>query len=402
MKASGLLEPAFFNILPLKKDKVPKEFELISEALQKTMREKAFIPTEKEGHYAKAEDVFYPDTISLRKLVKSSGMHSDSSLLHPYIRKDTKGSGRCFDVMAEAGVIEIDETDLLCWLEEQSCEWFQNKTNKWLCSLYIYFNRKWNKSELERIKELPLVRLENGEHVRVSDQLVYFPPETDEDREEIGSFLNELPVLRATLLKGKNRNDIADFLESIGVKELHPENLINKSICPLYRQPNKPAIMKNRRHVRYIFKSWQKATESERSRLEGNVSKVPILRAYKGIQRETSGFVVPCQVYLPQAYTGDNDLETYFSVYDGDLWFVDDKYLTNKSDTKVWLRFLKAIGAIDTPQIIDIEVSGSSGECKKRGITYEYSTKPFENGKVKDIWFRRPYEYFDGHIVLPP
>ncbi len=399
LKGSGLLEPAFFNILPLKKDKVPKEFEFVVEALQKTMQEKAFIPTEKEGHYAKAENVFYPDTISLRKLVKSSGMHSDSSLLHPYIRKDTKESGRCFDVMAEAGVKEIDETDLLCWLEEQSCEWFKNKTNKWLCSLYSYFNRKWSKSELERIKELPLVRLENGEHVCVSDQLVYFPPETDKDREEIGSFLNELPILRATLLKGKNRNDIADFLESIGVKDLHPETLISKSICPLYRKLDKPAVMKNRWHVRYIFKHWQKSGGSGRSRLEEIVSKVPILRAYKGTQREISDFVVPRNAYLPQTYTGDNDLETYFSVSKGDIWFIDDKYLKNEFDTKTWHQFLKAIGAMDTPQIIDVEVSGSSEECKERGITYEYSTKPFKNGEFEDIWYRRAYQYFDGHIV---
>ena len=396
LKSGGLLEPAFFNVLPLKGE-VENEFKPIDETLQKAMQEGPFVPTQ-DGGYAKAENVFYPESTPLRKLVKSSGMHSDSSLLHPYIRKDAKESNRCFDLMAKAGVKEIKASDLLHWFEKQSLDWFKKKTNKWLCSLYIYFNRKWSKSELERIKELPLVRLENGEHVRVSDQLVYFPPETHRDREEIAYFLNELPVLRATLLKGKNRNDIADFLESIGVKELHPENLINKSICPLYRQSNKPAIMKNRRHVRYIFKSWQKATESDRSRLEENVSKVPILRAYKGIQRETSGFVVPCKGYLPQAYTSDNDLETYFSVYDDDLWFVDDKYLTNKSDTKVWLRFLKAIGAMHTPQIIDIEVSGSSEECEKRGITYEYSTKPFEDGKFKDV-SRRAYEYFDGHIV---
>ena len=69
LKASGLLEPAFFNILPLKKDKVPTELEFIIEALQKAMREKAFIPTEKEGHYAKAETIFYPDSTPLRKIV---------------------------------------------------------------------------------------------------------------------------------------------------------------------------------------------------------------------------------------------------------------------------------------------------------------------------------------------
>ena len=397
LKDGGLLETTFFNVLPLEGE-VENDFKPIAKALKGAMKERTLIPTEKEGHYAKAENVFYPNSTPLRKLVKSSGMHSDISLLHPHIRKDTKESGRCFDVMAEAGVKEIDETDLLRWLEEKSCEWFKNKTNKWLCSLYIYFNKKWSKSELERIKELPLVRLENEEHVRVSDQLVYFPPETDEDLEDIKPLLNDLRILKSTLLRKEGYNDIKAFLENIGVEDLHPENLINESICPLYSQPNKPPIMKNRRHVHYIFKSWQKTEGFERSRLERSISKVPILRAYRGIQREVSDFVVPCNAYLTQAYTDDNDLETYFSVSDGDLWFVDDKYLTNKSDTKVWLQFLKAIGAMNTPPIPDVGVSGSSEECKKRSIIYENSTRPFKDGEFKDM-YRRPYQYFDGHII---
>ena len=398
LKTSGLLEPAFFNILPLKRDTVPKEFKFIIEALQRAMREKAFIPTEKEGHYAKTENVFYPDTISLRKIVKSSGMLSDNELLHPDIRKGTKEFGRCFDIMDEAGVTEIDESDLLCWLEKQSCDWFRNRTDEWLRSLYIYFNREWSDSQLERIKKLPLVRLENGEHVRVSDQLVYFPPDTDEAREEIGPFLHELPILRSALLKGENQSNINAFLRKLGVKMLRSRSLITESICPLYSQPNKPAIMKNRWHVRYIFKSWQKAAESERSRLEESISEVPILRAYKGTQREISDFVVPCDAYIPQAYTSDNDLETYFSKYDGDIWFVDHKYLTSKSGTKVWLQFLKAIGVRNTPLIFECEVTGSVEECRERGIAYENSTRPFEEGEFRDIW-RRPYQYFDGHIV---
>ena len=373
LKAGGLLEPAFFNVLPLKGE-VEKAFEPIAETLREAMRERALVPTQ-DGGYAKAENVFYPDSTPLRKLVKSSGMHPDSSLLHPDIRKGTKESGRCFDVMAEAGVKEISESDLLYWLEKQSYTWFKSRANKWLRSLYIYFDRKWSDSELERIKKLPLVRLENGEHVRVSDQLVYFPPDKDEAREEIGPFLDELPILRSTLLKGEGHSNINAFLiKKLGVKMLRSRNLITESICPLYSQPNKPAIMKNRRHVRYIFKSWQKAAESERSRLEESVSEVPILRAYKGIQRETSDFVVPCNAYLPQAYTGDNDLETYFSISDGNLWFVDDKYLTNKSDTKAWLQFLKAIGAMNTPRILEVKVDGSYEERKKRGISSQNIT----------------------------
>ena len=402
LKASGLLEPAFFNILPLKKDKVPKEFEFIIEALQETMQEKAFIPTEKEGHYAKAEDVFYPDSSPLRKLVKSSGMHSDSSLLHPDIRKDAKESERCFEIMAKAGVKEIKASDLLCWLEKQSLAWFKKRTHKWLRSLYIYFNRKWNNSELERIKELPLIQLEDGQQVCTRNQLVFFPPETDEDIEDIKPFLNDFSILKSTLLKKEDYNDIKAFLENIGVEELNPENLIIESICPLYSQPNKPLIRKNRRHVRYIFESWQKTEESERNGLEESISEVPILRAYKGTQREISDFVVPCDAYLPQAYTGDDDLETYFSVSEDDIWFVDDKYLTKNSDTKAWFQFLKAIGAMDTPRVIPKKISRTSEnyqefneELKKRNIKSEYSTQWWKTN-IEDFYLQGLSEVLDN------
>ena len=43
---------------------------------------------------------------------------------------------------------------------------------------------------------------------------------------------------------------------------LNPENLINESIRPLYSQPDKLGKMQNRRHIRYIFKFWQKTKES--------------------------------------------------------------------------------------------------------------------------------------------
>ena len=389
LKDCGLLEPAFFSVLPLKGE-VENEFKPIADASRDAMKNRSLVPTQ-DGGYARAENVFYPHRESLSELIESSWVYPNSSWLDPAIGL----SGRVFDVMKQAGVKEIGVSQVLDWLKKQDNNWFESRCEEWLRSLYVYLNSQ--KSELERIKKLPLVRLENGRHVCASE--AFFPPKTDEEHEEIAPFLNELPILQSALLEGENHNDIKDFLDDIGVEVLHPEKLINQSICPLYSQSNKPSIMQNRRHVRYIFKYWQKTTGVERSTLEERISKVPILRAYKSIQSDASDFVVPCNAYLPQAYTGNNDLETYFSVFNNDFWFVDDKYLTNKSDPKAWLQFLKAIGAMDTPQIIDVEVSGSSEECKERGITYEYSTKPFKNGEFEDIWYRRAYQYFDGHIV---
>ena len=138
----------------------------------------------------------------------------------------------------------------------------------------------------------------------------------------------------------------------------------------------------NRLHVRYLFKVWNDVSESECNRLKRQISEIPILRAYKGIQCKTYNFVKPGDAYLPKAYTGDDNLETYFSVYNGDIWFVDHIYLEDDSDQKDWLQFLKAIGFMDTPRRIKKTICPKSGydqefskELNKRDIKWAYTTQ---------------------------
>ena len=177
------------------------------------------------------------------------------------------------------------------------------------------------------------------------DQSAFLPPDTDEGREEISSFLNELPILMAALLEGEEDHDIEAFLKNLGVRVLTPEALIREWIIPQYSQSDnhKPSVEQNRLHLRYLCKVWRKVWYSVA------ISETPILWAYRGDQRETYDFVAPCNAYLPQAYTGDADLETYFSVY-WDVWFVDNGYLESNSEREAWLWFLKKIGAKDVPR----------------------------------------------------
>ena len=393
LKDCGLLDPIFFNVLPLKEDNVPEEFDLVVEALQKTMQEKAFVPTEKGGHYTKAEKVFYPDSTPLRRLVKSSGMYSDNSLLHPDIQNNEKFR-RCFKVIREAGVEPIRIGRVLTWLERQSVKWFEARSNEWLCSLYTYL--KEQKSQLERIKKLPLVRREDGQHVCANDQLVYFPPDTNEERQEIEPFLNELPVLQSALLEGAEWNEIEPFLRNhLGIRVLHPENMIRKWIIPQYSRSDKPHEKENLLHVRYLFKVWDRLSGYEHRNLRKEISETPILWTYNGVQPKTSDFVKPCDAYLPKIYTGNDHLEAYFSVYDGDIWFVDSGYLHGNSNPKEWLKFLKTIGAQETPRVNEVQVLGNSEECEERGITWQRSTREFENGDFIDRYYSG---HFDGAI----
>ena len=395
LKSGGLLKPAFFNVIPLEIDSVPEEFMPISEALRKAMQKRSFVPTKNEG-YEKSQNVFYPHNKLLRQLL--GGIH----WLHPEIR-DIEKFRQCFKVMNEAGVKEIGISQVLGWLEKHDPSWFEGKCEEWLRSLYVYLNSQ--ESKLERIKILPLARLENGQHVCASDRPVFFPFEVDKEHEEIKPFLNDLPVLRSVLLDENERKEIKDFLRSIGVKKLRPVDLISEGIFPQYNKDEQPSVDKNHQHVHYIFKTWQKVSKSERKRLEGKINEIPILRAYKRIKSEIADesthlsdqpcYVNPCDAYLSQVYTGNSDLETYFSVCDGDILFVDAGYLEDNSDVKAWLKFLKAIGAMDTPKVIKKSITinhENLQELDKRGIKYGRNT---QNGTIEDSYLHGLIEVLD-------
>lgn len=383
LKAGDLLDPAFFNVLPLEEDNVPREFAPIAEALQLVMKERPFVPT-KGGGYAKAENVFYPHAESLQNLVECSWIHPNSSWLHPDIR-DVEQFRRCFNLMREAGVREISVIQVLRWLEAQSPDWFAGKPVEWLRALYVYLDQQ--KSELARIKKLPLVRLENGQHVCAGEELAFFPPDTDEAREEVAPFLSELPILQSALLEidGDEHDDMKAFLRKLGVRPLSPNAMIRQWICPKYVQDDKPSAAQNRTHVRYLFKVRDKISDA----LKKKLGKTPILWAYRGEQREAADFVVPCDACLSEAYTGDADLETYFSVCNEDIWFVDSGYLEN-NDAETWLRFLKAIGAMDTPRVIPEELSvtyGNRHELEVRNLRLEgnTSTRTIEDSNLEGL-----------------
>ena len=373
LKAGDLLNPAFFNVLPLEEDNVPMEFAPIATALQQAMKERPYVPT-KGGGYAKAENVFYPHAESLQNLVECSWIYPNSSWLHPDIR-DVEQFRRCFNLMREAGVREISVSQVLRWLEEQSPDWFAGKSVEWLRALYVYLNQQ--KSESARIKKLPLVRLENGQHVCAGDELAFFPPDTDEAREEVAPFLSELPILQSALLEidGDEHGEMKTFLRRLGIRPLSPNAMIRRWICPKYDREDKPSTAQNRTHVRYLFYLF-KVRDKISDALKKKLGKTPILWAYRGEQREAADFVVPCDACLSEAYTGDADLETYFSACDADAWFIDGGYLEN-NDAKDWLRFLKAIGAMDTPRVIPKKLSvtyGNRHELEVRNLRLEGST----------------------------
>ena len=127
LKSGGLLEPAFFDVLPLKKE-LEKAFKPIAKTLRQAMRERLLVPTQ-DGAYTKAESVLYPHDELLREFIESSWLHPNSSWLHPDIQ-DKEEFRRRFTFMQDSGVNIISFRRMLRWLEEQDSGWFESKSNE--------------------------------------------------------------------------------------------------------------------------------------------------------------------------------------------------------------------------------------------------------------------------------
>ncbi|MCG9126501.1 hypothetical protein JT359_02765 [Candidatus Poribacteria bacterium] len=347
LKSADLLTPTFFNVLPLPEDNIPEEYNSIFNTIHKILQEKPYIPTQ-NGELALAENVLDPHTKILRELVKEEWM-KEKKWLHPEIR-NTKEMNRCFKIMEKARVRKYKIEDFLGWLRrtlEKNKEWIENRCDDWLCLLYIYLHEQ--KSKLKEIKDIPLIRLENGSHKSTHMEPVFFPPERIEEIEEIDSFISELPIIKASLLKDDTSGEIKRFLKTIGVSPLSPENLIKKFIIPEYTSKDKvPTIDQNRHHINFLqYVLSDKKTGLKDLKLQ--ISETKLILAYREERPEKTYFIKPCETYLTQAFTGNTDLETYFSGKDN-TWFIDAVYLDNNTDKEIWLRFLKMIGVMDSPR----------------------------------------------------
>lgn len=329
--------------------------------------------------------MFHPRSQELRELLDEAGWLSpECGWLHPDIQPNGRNE-RGFKAMRAAGVKTVGIDNALNWLEEQDAEWFEKRPDDWIRRLYAYLEK--NESKIERVKMLPLIRLKNGKHVCADKKLAFFLPDAEEEREGLKPFLNELPILQASLLDGDLHGKVKLFLKNLGVREMNPEDVISKCILPLYSQDRqgKPSIERNRLHILYLCEFWDELSGYEHRPLREKASETPILRAYRGVRPEAFDFVKPSVAYLPKAYTGDADLETYFSAYDGDVWFVDGSYMEDDSKRESWLPFLKNLGAIDTPHIINERINFTiddfynfSKKLANRSLKWEETNRPHE------------------------
>lgn len=376
LRDAYLITPSFLSVLPLEEDNVLDQLSPIVDTIISTFRQESLLPTQ-GGGYAAPHQVFSPHSEDLRQLISDPYLAELTGVANAvWLHRSIRVAGeyvRSFKFAQSVGVKEIGVGELLKWLESKDVVWFENQELGWVRRLYLYLAKQ--KSEVERIKVLPLVRLQNGKHVCADEHLAFLPPQQDVDK--FSDFLSSLPVVEPSLVKDETGEDISRFLTTLGVKRLDHAELIRSYLLPLYQQETPPSLEDNKKHLRYLKEVWGSISYKDRTELQNAMEKLPLLFAYRSDDETVTRYVSPMESYLPQAYTGSPDLEIYFTHY-SDAWFVGSDYLGSAAENEAWSEFLQHIGCRGLPRLAKVRiVSGGANlrdECKKRGIDRAYST----------------------------
>lgn len=358
LKEAGLWTPRAFAVLLAPRDDVPDGegrdgvFQPVLAATLKALTEGKLIPTTRRGHFAGPTCVFHPHTPALRRLVSGTHLAEITGVQGAkWLDPDLSWGGGTEEVLRRCGVKVVSASQVVGWLETKDAAWFEARDDAWLREAYIYLSSQTLRVERARVKGMPLARQEHGQHLCADTDWVFFQSEDDEQRQEIAPIIDHLPAFRMSLIGGESRDQIKSFLTDIGVETLDTARLLGHWFLPKYRNGERFTPEENRNHIRFVVNALGGLSQSEVKALQEAIQNIPFLWCRKGTGRGTMGYATPNQAYLPAAFTGSGDLETYFGE-SPEYWLVDESYLDSTEERARWLDAMKTFGVAILPRRI--------------------------------------------------
>jgi len=330
LKAGGLL-PSAWHAFP-KKGEGEKPFDGIANALLETLEAGDFFYGDDEqacgrrqvrlAHRDDLYDLLGPE--DLGEVVGAPGVR----WVHPELRH-----GRAAEVVRSLGVAEVGRNDVLRWLQtKDNPDWWEKRGEEWLQNLYAYLQAVRPTSD--NLRNIPLVRLRDGRHVRPSEAVL--PPEDPTNiPEELREELDRLPVV-AEAPAQKHRSVLRD----LGVKDFDVKLLLDRLLRRFYGEDARPDTSANLSHVRLLFRMRERI-DPDTLRQWGR--EIPFLQDREG------RYVKPCEAYLPKELGGVPEVETFMAMA-GRRPFVTPAYCEDKEVASDWRAMLEALGVARLPR----------------------------------------------------
>jgi len=313
-KAEKKLKHTFYNYIPVEEDVEDDFFVQVVEQTHKELQNTECLLTE-SNQWRKPSDVLMADD-DMRKLVTNN----DSQR---FFNKDLLSKR----VKAKKNILERLKVDeflvgrLLVCLRNH--DWTEKHDNKWFARLYYYLSRQeLTDQQIDLLKELNIVKLENGQLTSANEGLIFFP--FSRRGREYG-FEHELRVIKRSILESVRKLEkqdetsrVRDFFKKLDIRSPRPDEIIENHILPTYEDYNwkkkdPKTLLGYVQYVKDNLKDYEERSDEDRGDPLERLKESLFIRIKKRGEKEHEHLD---NIYLSEDYGSKNDLETLFRSID--------------------------------------------------------------------------------------
>jgi len=266
-----VLDVGVLRCLPLDRTKFPEGslFAPVFEKVREALIHEPLLPRH-GGGYAAAKRARLARTQELRELLSPAqltdllGADEEVAWLSADISQERTPDLREY-LMKELGVDEVRPEAILPKL---SAQFLERQPDDWVRRLYEFLGNQ--KALLQRAKELPLIRLSDGRHVRpyVSGQPQAFLP---------GKFQTGFPTVHSAVC---STDESQAFLRSLGLSEPDPVDDVIHHVLPKYQQKTVEVNAEDYEvDIQHILNAFATDSKAQREKLINALRDTPCVRA---------------------------------------------------------------------------------------------------------------------------
>ncbi|MEH1800482.1 MAG: hypothetical protein V7L13_15215 [Nostoc sp.] len=399
----GLLTVNTLNVLPIRKSDFEKNpiFSPVFEEVRQAFREKALLPTIRDGQYVPARQAKLARSKDFRQLLSETQLQQLYGSTYTWL-SDEITQGRTPDIhkyiTEELDVQEIEPEDFARKFNELFIE---QQSDGWVASFYAFLNKQealWRAGD-GILRNKPFIRLQDATHVEPfrSDRLpnAYLSLSSGDK--------TDFPTVKREIVENKlvGRNSLM-FLIQLGLSEPDVVAEVMEKIIPKYQKSNVHQIDKGEhehdidkilRALKSVFASGNKSKTdivTKKEQLVTKLKETPFLRAINAGEGRQA-YKHPRDIYF-----WSSDLELYFKG-NPSAWFLNDT--CNEQDhyyleiigvskkVKVFCKKPDAAGSIIISSSKGNHQRGLNGfdpKCEIDGLKYALENPTY--GKAIYIW----------------